>query len=47
VLALRATAPPQTLFYAADGTLAGRHAGAIRPSAELDGLVQRYLGVRL
>jgi cytochrome c biogenesis protein CcmG, thiol:disulfide interchange protein DsbE len=47
VLALRATAPPQTLFYAADGTLAGRHAGAIRSSAELDGLVQRYLGVRL
>ncbi len=47
VLALRTTAPPQTLFYAADGTLAGRHPGAIRSAAELDGLVQQYLGVRL
>jgi hypothetical protein len=47
VLALRTTSPPQTLFYAADGTLAGRHPGQIRSAAELDALVQKYLGVRL
>lgn len=47
VLALRTTAPPQTLFYRADGTLAGRHPGAIRSAAQLDLLVQQYLGVRL
>jgi cytochrome c biogenesis protein CcmG/thiol:disulfide interchange protein DsbE len=46
-LALRATAPPQTLFYAADGTLAGRHAGAITSAKQLDQLVEQYLGVRL
>ena len=39
--------PPQTFFYAADGTLAGRHPGAIRTAAQLDALVQQYLGVRL
>jgi cytochrome c biogenesis protein CcmG, thiol:disulfide interchange protein DsbE len=39
--------PPQTFFYAADGSLAGRHGGAITSKAELDELVQRYLGVRL
>lgn len=39
--------PPQTFFYAADGTLAGRHPGPIRSRAELDTLVQKYLGVRL
>ncbi len=47
VLALKAGAPPQTLFYAADGTLAGRHPGEIRSVDELDALVQRYLGVAL
>ena len=47
VLALRTTSPPQTLFYAADGTLAGRHAGAITTAAQLDALVQQYLGVQL
>jgi cytochrome c biogenesis protein CcmG/thiol:disulfide interchange protein DsbE len=47
VLALRTTSPPQTLFYAADGTLAGRHPGAITSQHELDALVQRYLGVQL
>ena len=47
VLALRATAPPQTFFYAADGRLAGRHLGAIRSAKQLDALVRRYLGVRL
>ncbi len=47
VVALRTTAPPQTLFYAADGTLAGRHPGAIRSAGQLDQLVRRYLGVRL
>jgi cytochrome c biogenesis protein CcmG, thiol:disulfide interchange protein DsbE len=47
VLALRTTSPPQTLFYAADGRLAGRHPGAIRSEQELDALVQQYLGVQL
>ncbi len=47
-LALRPLAgPPQTFFYAADGSLAGRHAGAITTGAELDELVQQYLGVPL
>lgn len=39
--------PPQTFFYTADGSLAGRHGGAITSRAQLDALVQRYLGVRL
>ena len=39
--------PPQTFFYAADGTLAGRHPGPITTKAELDHLVQQYLGVTL
>jgi thiol-disulfide isomerase/thioredoxin len=47
VLALRTTAPPQTLFYDADGKLQGRHPGAITSRAQLDDLVQRYLGVQL
>jgi len=47
VLALRATAPPQTFFYTSVGTLAGRKAGQIRSRAELDRLVQQYLGVTL
>lgn len=47
VAALRATAPPQTFFYTADGRLAGRKLGAIRSVAELSTLVRRYLGVRL
>jgi cytochrome c biogenesis protein CcmG/thiol:disulfide interchange protein DsbE len=47
VAALRTTAPPQTLFYAADGSLKGRKIGAITSRAQLDSLVQRYLGVRL
>jgi thiol-disulfide isomerase/thioredoxin len=47
-LALRPLAgPPQTFFYAADGPLAGRHAGAITSRKQLDRLVQRYLGVQL
>lgn len=47
-LALRPLAgPPQTFFFAADGSLAGRHAGAITSTAQLAGLVQRYLGVAL
>jgi thiol-disulfide isomerase/thioredoxin len=46
-LALRVGGPPQTLFFTADGRLAGRHPGAIRSAAELDRLVDRYLGVRL
>jgi len=47
-LALRPLAgPPQTFFYNADGTLAGRHPGAITSTKQLDALVQQYLGVRL
>ena len=45
--ALRATAPPQTLFVSADGKVMGREVGEITSQAELDGLVRRYLGVRL
>jgi thiol-disulfide isomerase/thioredoxin len=44
---LRAAAPPQTLFLTAEGALAGRKVGEITSQAELDRLVQRYLGVRL
>jgi thiol-disulfide isomerase/thioredoxin len=39
--------PPQTFFYTADGHLAGRHPGAITTRAQLDELVQQYLGVTL
>jgi cytochrome c biogenesis protein CcmG, thiol:disulfide interchange protein DsbE len=44
---LRAKAPPQTLFVTAAGRVVGREIGEIRSRAELDGLVDRYLGVRL
>lgn len=44
---LSAKAPPQTIFVAADGTVVGHQIGEIKTQAELDGLVQRYLGVRL
>ena len=47
VLALRATAPPQTLFVTADGKVAGREVGEITSQEQLDGLIDRYLGVRL
>lgn len=47
VRALRTAAPPQTLFVTADGRVAGRQVGEIRSQAQLDELVQRYLGVRL
>ena len=40
-------APPQTLFVAADGEVVGRKVGEITSQEELDGLVERYLGVRL
>jgi thiol-disulfide isomerase/thioredoxin len=46
-LALRVQGPPTTLFYGADGSLAGRHAGAITSPAEMDRLLRRYLGVEL
>jgi hypothetical protein len=46
-LALRATAPPQTFFVAADGEVVGRKVGEITTQAMLDDLVERYLGVRL
>lgn len=46
-LALRVQGPPTTLFYAADGSLAGRHAGAITTRTQMDQLVRRYLGVAL
>ena len=45
--ALRVAGPPQTFFVTADGKVAGRKIGAIRSRAELDRLVQRYLGIRL
>jgi cytochrome c biogenesis protein CcmG/thiol:disulfide interchange protein DsbE len=47
VSALRAAAPPQTLFVSADGKVMGREVGEITSQVELDGLIQRYLGVRL
>jgi cytochrome c biogenesis protein CcmG, thiol:disulfide interchange protein DsbE len=47
VAALHALAPPQTFFYRADGTLAGRHPGQITSRAQLRSLIQQYLGVRL
>jgi len=47
VEALRAYAPPQTLFVAADGRLAGREIGEITSQQALDRLVRRYLGVTL
>lgn len=47
VRALRATAPPQTLFVTADGRIAGREVGEIGSQQELDRLVERYLGVAL
>jgi len=46
-LALRATAPPQTFFVAADGQVVGRKVGEIKTQAMLDELVERYLGVQL
>ncbi|MDQ1626281.1 MAG: cytochrome c biosis protein CcmG, thiol:disulfide interchange protein DsbE [Actinomycetota bacterium] len=45
VRALRATAPPQTFFVAADGRVAGRHVGVIASEQQLAALVKRYLGV--
>ena len=44
---LRVAGPPQTFFVTADGKVAGRKIGAIRSQAQLDRLVQRYLGVQL
>jgi thiol-disulfide isomerase/thioredoxin len=44
---LRVAGPPQTFFVTAHGKVAGRKVGAIQSQAELDQLVQRYLGVRL
>lgn len=46
-LALRATAPPQTLFVTADGRIAGRKIGEIRSTDELAALVEQHLGVRV
>ena len=39
--------PPQTFFVTADGTVAGRKVGEIESQEQLDGLIDRYLGVRL
>ena len=39
--------PPQTFFVTADGRVAGREAGEITSSRQLDRLVKRYLGVDL
>ena len=46
-LALRAAAPPQTFFVAADGEVVGHKVGEITTQAMLDDLVERYLGVPL
>ena len=46
-LALKATAPPQTFFVAADGKVVGHKVGEITSQAELDELIERYLGVQL
>jgi cytochrome c biogenesis protein CcmG/thiol:disulfide interchange protein DsbE len=47
VARLRATAPPQTFFVSGDGKVVGRKVGEITSQAELDRLVEQYLGVRL
>ena len=47
VSGLGAYAPPQTFFVAADGEVVGRKIGEITSQDELDGLVERYLGVSL
>jgi cytochrome c biogenesis protein CcmG/thiol:disulfide interchange protein DsbE len=47
VARLGAYAPPQTFFVAADGEVVGRKVGEITSQDELDGLVEKYLGVRL
>ena len=44
---LRVAGPPQSFFVTADGRVAGRKIGAIQSQAQLDRLVQRYLGVQL
>ena len=44
---LQAFAPPQTLFVAADGRIAGRKIGEIRSAKELATLIEQYLGVRV
>lgn len=44
---LQITAPPQTLFVRADGTIAGRHAGPYRSAQEIRSQAQEYLGVSL
>jgi cytochrome c biogenesis protein CcmG, thiol:disulfide interchange protein DsbE len=46
-LALKATAPPQTFFVAADGKVLGRRVGEITSQVMLDELVEHYLGVQL
>lgn len=43
--ALAYPGPPVTYFVTADGTIAGRHDGAILDRAVLDALMARYLGV--
>ena len=47
VARLGAYAPPQTFFVAADGKVVGRKVGEITSQDELDGLVEKYLGVQL
>jgi cytochrome c biogenesis protein CcmG, thiol:disulfide interchange protein DsbE len=43
---LGVAALPTTVFIGADGTLRGRHVGALKP-AELRAAIQRYLGVTI
>jgi cytochrome c biogenesis protein CcmG, thiol:disulfide interchange protein DsbE len=45
--ALHVFGPPTTYFYRADGSLAGRHPGAITSRDQLTSLVHQYLGVQL
>jgi thiol-disulfide isomerase/thioredoxin len=42
---LQVTAPPQTLFVRADGTVAHRHVGAFRSADQIRDLLQQHLGV--
>jgi hypothetical protein len=41
---LRVTGIPTTLFVAADGTIAGMHAGPLESTAQLKELASEYLG---
>jgi len=44
---LQIAGPPQTFFVRADGTIAGRHVGALRSADQIRGQLEQYLGVTL